>query len=235
MKPVWEDHLHSLAIYHGDVLEFTEPLTADILITDPPYSRAGGQHTGRHSTHGMSDDARQSDQFWLHWFSAAAKRFLSNLNERGCGFIFCDYRTIGSVERAISSADMGWIVSQCLVWDRESIGMGSPFRSSHELIAFIRGPKFEWTGRRDMGNVLRHRWFYGAHEHHPAEKPVGLLRELIQLLPPSDAIVFDPFMGSGSTLVAAQSCGRRGFGIEIEGAHIDTAVQRLQQQVLVMT
>lgn len=233
-QPFWEDERKSLAIYQSDLFEFTVPIMADMFVTDPPYSRAGAIHTGRRTSYGTADDARQSDQFWLRWFTDAARIFLRHVNDDGCGFIFCDYRTINAVERGIANANLGWTVSQCLVWDRECIGMGSPFRSSHELIAFVRGPEFRHTGRKDMGNVFRHKWFYGAHKHHPAEKPVGLIAQLIKSVEPSgsDTIVFDPFMGSGSTLVAVQSIGRRGFGVEIEEEYCRVAVDRLQRAVL---
>jgi site-specific DNA-methyltransferase (adenine-specific) len=231
-QPYWEDERRSLAIYHADIFEFTEPITADIIVTDPPYSRAGALHSGRRAARLMSDESRESDQFWLRWFTDAARVFLPHVSPAGCGFIFCDYRTINAVERAISGADSGWHVSQCLVWDRESTGMGSPFRASHELIAFIRGPRYRHEGKKNIRNVLRHSWFYGAHKHHPAEKPAELIAELIRSVGPSDSITFDPFMGSGSTLVAAQSIGRRAFGVEIEERYCERAVKRLQQSVM---
>ena len=107
-------------------------------------------------------------------------------------------------------------VTQCLVWDRASLGLGSPFRASHELIAFMRAPNFEWRGHKDVRNVLRFRWPYGAHPNHPAEKPVKLLEFLVTRTIPLGGLVFDPFCGSGSTLVAAKNLGRRAIGIEIE-------------------
>lgn len=232
MEPYYEMADGASVIYHGDTLDFTAPIVADVLLTDPPYSRAGSLHTGRRNRAVRHNDARDGDQFWLYWFRSAIKSSLSHINESGCGFIFSDYRTIGLVEDAVASADLGWQVSQCIVWDRECIGMGSPFRASHELIAFVRGPEFRWTGPKDLGNVIRHKWFYGSHEHHPAEKPVGLLRQLIQTVAPTDGIVFDPFLGSGSTLLAARSCGRRAFGVELEEQYCERAAQRLQQAYL---
>jgi DNA modification methylase len=232
MKPFYERD--GITIYHGDALDFTEPVVADIFVTDPPYSRAGAVHTGRSSIAGTASDAAGSDQFWLYWFSSAAQRLTERTRPDGCGFVFCDYRTIALVEKAMARASTGWSVSQCLVWDRQSMGLGSPFRASHELIAFCRGPKFVWAGSKSITNVLRYRWPYGEHEHHPAEKPVSLLSFLIETTTQPGALVLDPFAGSGSTLVAARQTGREAIGMELEEVHCITAVERLSQSVMLL-
>lgn len=217
----------AVTLYCGDMLKSPIPLV-DAFITDPPYSRAGSLHTGRTAS---QTDLLGSDQFWLHWFNAVVKRLTDRVRPEGHGFVFTDYRTVNLVERAFLASGSGWYMSQCLVWDRESIGLGSPFRASHELIAFVRGPKFEWQGPRDMGNVLRFRWPYLGHEHHEAEKPVPLLEALVATTRPG-SLILDPFAGSGSTLVAARNLGRTAVGIELERKYCDTAVRRLSQDVL---
>jgi site-specific DNA-methyltransferase (adenine-specific) len=227
--PYWTDG--QVTLHLGDMLETPIPAVADVFITDPPYSRAGALHTGR--TNSQADLAG-SDQFWLHWFNVATKRITDRTRPDGHGFVFTDYRTVALVERAFLASGAGWRVSQCLVWDRESIGLGSPFRASHELIAFARGPKFEWKGKRDMGNVLRCRWPYGAHENHEAEKPVPLLETLVATAP-AGALILDPFAGSGSTLVAARNLGRRAIGVELDERYAERAARRLSQEVLVTT
>jgi adenine-specific DNA-methyltransferase len=219
----------AIQLWHGDVLSLPQTTRADVFVTDPPYARAGAVHTGRTSAGGTQSDAAGADQFWLFWFNEVCKRLTVATKPTGCGFVFCDYRTIHLVERAFSNHGSGWLVTQCLVWHRKAMGLGSPFRASHELIAFCRGPAFEWGGRRDLVNVLEHRWVYGEHEHHPAEKPVGLLRFLIEETTKPGDIVLDPFCGSGSTLVAARASGRRAVGVEIEEVHCNTARRRLDQ------
>jgi adenine-specific DNA-methyltransferase len=71
-------------------------------------------------------------------------------------------------------------------------------------------------------------WSYTGNRFHPTQKPVEALKPLIAAFCPADGIVLDPFCGSGSTLVAAKELGRRYVGIEIEGAHCDTAARRLE-------
>lgn len=81
MRPFYERD--GITIYHGDALAFTRPITADVFVTDPPYSRAGAMHTGRSSVAGTAADAAGSDQFWLYWFAEAARRASARRCRRG--------------------------------------------------------------------------------------------------------------------------------------------------------
>jgi site-specific DNA-methyltransferase (adenine-specific) len=229
MTPYYADD--QVVLYHGDALSQPTPEVAHAFVTDPPYSRAGALHTGRTNSNG---DLLGSDQFWLYWFTDVAKRLTARTRPDGHGFVFTDYRTVGLVERAFAEVRTDWRVSQCLVWDRESIGLGSPYRASHELIAFVRGPEFRWELARDIRNVLRFRWPYGTHPNHEAEKPVPLLEKLIDDTTLAGSVVLDPFAGSGSTLVAARNLGRRAIGVEIEERYCEIAARRLAQDVLPM-
>lgn len=104
-----------IRLYNGDALAIGVNQRAQVFVTDPPYSRAGSLHTGTTGPN-AARDALASDQFWEHWFRDAAAR-MCQVTER-CGFVFCDYRTINSVERAFAASGTGWNVSQCLVWGR---------------------------------------------------------------------------------------------------------------------
>lgn len=225
MKCVYDER--SIRLFDGDALELPEWLGGDLFLTDPPYARAGGIHNGRRN--GEQVEAAGADQFWLFWFKDVCKRLLKTMKPEGCGFIFCDYKTVSLVERAIASTGSGWAMTQCLVWDRECFGMGTPFRAAHELVAFCRGPEFQWGGRKNMSNVLRFRWPYGRHEHHPAEKPVALMQSLIEETTQPGALVVDPFTGSGPVLVAAQASGRQAIGVELDPEHRKTTMARLAQ------
>lgn len=233
MKPYYADDL--VTLYHGDCREVPDYLLrGDAFIADPPYSRAGAASTGRTNTAGRAGAVAESDQFWVAWFCEVAHRMCFTAKATSCGFVFCDYRTIHLVERAFAHSDIGFTVSQALVWNRMAMGLGSPFRASHELIAFVRGPKFEHTGSRSDRNVLDYRWPYGEHENHPAEKPVALLQYLVEFAAKPGQTVVDLFAGSGSTLVAAKRAGRRAIGVELDERHCETAARRLAQDVLIL-
>jgi site-specific DNA-methyltransferase (adenine-specific) len=222
-KLAYEDAL--VTLYHGDSLELS-PVSADAIVTDPPYSRTGASTVSTTAV-GKAREIIAADQFWMRWFGQAARQIAACVKPSGCGFIFTDYRTIHLIEQALADTGTGWLMSQALVWDRDSIGLGSPFRASHEMIAFCHGPAFRWTGPRNCGNVLVHRWPYGRHRHHPTEKPVELLGLLIELVTRPGDVVLDLFAGSGSTLVAAKLAGRRAIGCELVDAYCSIAARRL--------
>jgi DNA modification methylase len=201
------------------------------IIADPPYSRAGGAHTSRGATARVAVHSALvgSDQFWEHWFSRQWQVIATVSEPWACGMIFCDYRTIGALERALMASQSGWSVSQCAVWDRGSIGLGSPMRSQYELIAFARGPEFKWDGRKDIANVFRCAWPYGTHPNHPSEKPVALLRDILRDF--AHGRVLDPFCGSGSSGVAARELGLDWDGIEQDAETAKVAADRLGRRL----
>ncbi len=224
MKLLHEDA--ALRFFRGDALATPVEIQADHFIIDPPYARAGNVHTGRVSAGSKLGEIYGSDQFWAHWFGDVVARTTAATKPTGHGFVFCDYRTMHLVERCFLQRSE-WTASQCLVWDREGCGMGSPFRASHELIAFVRGPEFKWTGRRDLTNVIRCRWPYGAHPNHEAEKPVDLLVKLMVDASAEGSLWLDNFAGSASSGIAARKCGRRWVGIEADEERSVAAVARL--------
>jgi hypothetical protein len=118
---------------------------------------------------------------------------------------------------------------QVLIWDKGgALGMGAldiPWKPDHEEI-YVLGKGF--TGRRDCGSVLYCPPVQSMAKNgrqHPNEKPVGLMSMLIRKVP---GVILDPFMGSGSTLVAAARAGRRAIGIELHPGHFETACKRLR-------
>lgn len=206
-------------LYEGDCLTILPRLPAgsvDAVITDPPYAMAGSVSNGRH--------ALADDQFFGHWFAdvwAAAARVCS---PAGHAFVFCDWRTIGVMAKAIDRTD--WRATQALVWDRDGLGMGVPFRATYEMILYARGPE---AARLPVGtvatNIVRERWPYGRKTFHPAEKPVALLRRLVRWS--GARTILDPFAGSGSTIIAALMEGRSCIAIEREASYCDVARRRL--------
>ena len=225
MEPYYEQD--GITIYHGDCREVLPMVhEATCLLTDPPYTAAGGSSNGRSS--------ELDYQFFEHWLRDIGKLTKQALTQDACGLWFCDWRTLSVLTRALRDEgewqrSPGWFVSQSLVWDREHIGMGSPFRNQFEMLAFWRGPDFKSQMPKNIGTVIRHRWPYGRHEFHPAEKPVKLCRQLLEWMP---GTVLDPFMGSGTTLRAAKDLARNAIGIECDERLCEVAAGRLAQQVL---
>lgn len=116
-----------------------------------------------------------------------------------------------------------------LVWDKKSIGMGYNWRRMHEWIAYCPQPKHELRSKA-LGDIVRAK--VPATKVHATEKPLDCLRPIILNSSDEGSTVLDPFGGSGSTLVAAKSLGRRAIGIEIEERYCEIAARRLSQGVL---
>lgn len=214
--PYYEDEL--VTLYHGDCLEFVEWLTADVLVTDPPYgigwarpalSSAGYGKRGRQVPHdGISNDDSTDvrDAALSQWGSKPSLVF-------------------GSWS-AVPPSGKG----ETLVWRKPAttgvFGARRGFRKDTELI-FVRG---KWpdvpVSRSSVFETDGHHTAY--HYGHPHSKPVTLLRELIDACP--DGAIADPFAGSGSTLVAARISGRRCIGVELDERYCEIAARRLGQQ-----
>ncbi len=207
-----------------DILGAWEGSPGAIVITDPPYSSGGFQETGK--TAG-SIGTRANASIALDTLSTRGYlRLISGVMRRMRWaeevFVFTDWKMWTHTTDAVEEG--GFRVRNMLVWDKEQMGMGMPWRNQHELIAFgKRNPASLMTGK--FGNVLRHP--RTGNIYHPTEKPVGLLRALIENS--AGAAVVDPFMGSGSTGIAAAQEGRPFFGFEMDERHFATACRRIAE------
>lgn len=214
MKPYFDDGL--VQLYHGDCLEVDEWLTADVLVTDPPYGIPGGR-LGRHDAGGIQTHA---DAVW----DSLEVRDLA-LDAWG---VEKPRLVFGTPKDKTPPAHRGVPI----VWDKgNSPGMGDhtwPFGANYELV-WVLGDG--WSGKR-INSVIRspHSSQAAAAIGHPTPKPVALMELLMSYAPPG--VVADPFVGSGSTLVAAQRLGRRAIGVEIDEKYCEIAARRLEQQPL---
>lgn len=122
-----------------------------------------------------------------------------------------------------------------LVWDKGgALGMGDlriPWKPDHEEI-YVLGEPERFVGRRDSGSVIYCPPVQSMAKNgrlHPNEKPVALLCKLMEKLP--DGVVIDPFMGSGSTIVAAHRLGRPSIGIESDPVYFERACKRIEMEM----
>jgi site-specific DNA-methyltransferase (adenine-specific) len=123
---------------------------------------------------------------------------------------------------------------QMLVWDKGGLGMGWHYRRSYEtvLVAEKPGAACRWYGGNNQSNVLRTPKIIPSASQHPTPKPVALLATLIRCHTREGDLVVDPFVGAGTTLLAAKQLGRRCIGVEIDEHWCEIAALRLQQDVL---
>src|SRR5690606_25017264 len=208
----------TVTLHHGDCLEVTGWLNADVLVTDPPYGMGytgfGGRRgeprrtAGRLSIAGDNDTAIR-DAVLEMW--------------RGPALVFGRW----SIPDPVNTR-------QVLIWDKSDNGpvMGAldlPWGPSFEEV-YVLGCGF--IGKRE-GAVIKARGYTSSDADrpgHPTPKPVGLMELLISKCPPG--IVADPFAGSGATLIAARNQGRRAIGVEVDERYCEVIASRLSQDVL---
>lgn len=226
LKPYYENG--GVTIYHGDCLEVLDGLAVRLsaFVTDPPFAFAGG------ISNGMTSQA--SDQFFTFWWRSVCQKIIRLCGPAGCGFIWCDWKSIPAFSSGFTLDEHNyeaWRVAQMLFHYREMPGMGQPFRSSVDMIGYVRGPKHKNPPiPNTTQNFISSYWYYGKHDHHPAEKSPGIAKRLVQWA--GAGPILDPFMGSGTTLLAAKSLGVGAIGIELEEHFCETAARRLEQEVL---
>lgn len=214
MKPYYEDDL--VQLFHGDCREVAAWLEADVLVTDPPYGM-----TLRSSRSGAFGNLAIANDETL----AARGEALTVWGDRPA-LIFGRWSEPHPVGTRM-----------VLTWEKgEHVGMGDlslPWKPNTEEI-YVLGSGF--TGKR-TGSVLKCYAIAGSvgraqdgTRSHPTEKPLGLMGELVRKCPPG--AIADPFAGSGSTLVAAKSEGRKAIGVEFDERYCEIAARRLAQDTL---
>lgn len=117
-------------------------------------------------------------------------------------------------------------IKELIIWDKMRIGMGNGFRKQYEAILVLQKgrPKYRNKG---LSNIMREKRLNNT-DRHVHEKPIPLLKRLIEHSSDSDHIVLDPFVGSGSTAVTCKELGRQFIGIEMEKKYVEIAKKRLQ-------
>jgi len=123
---------------------------------------------------------------------------------------------------------------QAVVWDKGGLGMGIHFRRNYEFVLIAQNgtPCRVWNGGNDTPNVWRINKIIPQEWQHPTIKPVKLMEKPIMIFTNGGDLILDPFMGSGTTLVAAKQLGRKAIGIEIEERYCEIAAKRLGQEVM---
>jgi DNA modification methylase len=206
-----------ITIYHGDCREIMPHLPkVDLVLTDPPYGINAG------------DQWRQRSRTKL----ALAKDYGSNEWDRNRidDALMLEILSMGNLSIVFGGNYYECLPysSRWLVWDKENTGD-------------FADCELAWTNTSGAIRKIRYRWNGMLQEHggkhkeirfHPTQKPVPVMKWCIGIAGDSAQTILDPFMGSGTTLVAARDMGRKCIGIEIEEKYCEVAVRRLSQGVL---
>ena len=216
--------------------------TADLIFTDPPYNvPIDGHATGLGKTR-HREFAFASGEMTREQFAEFLRTTLSNAatvaKDGAIAFICMDWRHMGELLDA-GEAVFSEMKNLC-VWNKRNGGMGSFYRSKHELIFVFKVGTAAHTNSFGLGETGRYRtnvWDYagisslGAKRMeelsmHPTVKPVALIADAIRDCSRRGEIVLDIFGGSGSTLIAAETCGREARLLEYDPIYCDTIINR---------
>ncbi len=216
---------------------------AQMVFTDPPYNVPINGHVSglgkvKHREFAMAAGEMTNEQFTA--FLATVFQNLAGHSASGAiHFICMDWRHIGEVIAA-GSAAFSELKNLC-IWAKTNGGMGSLYRSQHELVFVFKAGTGPHINNVELGRHGRYRtnvWSYAGINSfgkerdaelalHPTVKPVRLVADAILDCSKRGGIVLDAFAGSGTTLIAAEKTGRRGYGIELDPQYCDVIVQRL--------
>ncbi|MEI8390221.1 MAG: DNA methyltransferase [bacterium] len=213
---------------------------ANMIFTDPPYNvKVDGHVCGlgkiKHKEFYMASGEMSEEEFQN--FLSGSFNLLKEFSKDGSLHYICmDWRHIKEIINAGSIYDE---FKNLCVWNKDNGGMGSLYRSKHELIFIFKNGKQSHINNVELGSHGRYRtnvWDYpGANsfgrdknnlKFHPTVKPVEMVKDAILDVTARNDIVLDAFLGSGTTLIAAEKSGRVCYGIELEALYIDTTIRR---------
>lgn len=239
-------------VFCGDALDeqsysfLLDGKLADAVFTDPPYNdQIDGYVTGFGKVH-HPEFPMASGEMSEREFTDFLRRVFGQLvrcsQDGSLHFICMDWRHINEL-LAAAEQEYSELKNLC-VWVKESGGQGSLYRSQHELVFVFRAGEGRHRNNVQLGRYGRYRtnvWQYprvrsGSSDAaearlaalHPTVKPTAMVADAILDCTVRGEIILDPFLGSGTTLIAAESTGRIGYGIELERRYVDLAVRRWQ-------
>ena len=215
---------------------------AEMVFTDPPYNvpidhNVSGLGRVRHREFAMASGEMSEAEF-TDFLRIAFERLAAVSQDGAIHFACMDWRHMGEM-LAAGKAVYGELKNLC-VWNKSNAGMGSFYRSKHELVFVWKVGTGSHVNNFELGQHGRHRtnvWDYpgattmraGRLEElamHPTVKPVAMVADAVKDCSRRKGIVLDAFMGSGTTLIAAERTGRRACGIELDPAYVDVALRR---------
>ena len=235
------------AIERDSYAQLMEQDLAAAVFTDPPYNvkvdgHVCGLGTIKHREFAMAS-SEMTEAEYLRFLTGAFDGMCGNSSAGALIYACMDWRHI-DVLLAAGRSRQAELLNLC-VWVKTNAGMGSFYRSQHELVAVFRNKDAAHRNNIQLGRFGRNRtnvWNYaGANAFprkggksdlalHPTVKPIRLVSDAILDSTQPNDIILDPFIGSGTTILAAERTRRRCFGMEIDPLYVDLAIERWQRQ-----
>jgi DNA modification methylase len=244
--------LDSHRLYCGSALDLAAFHTvlagerAAAVVIDPPYNvKIKGHVSGKgkitHREFPMAAGEMTEAEF-TSFLQQALGHLSANCREGALIYSCMDWRHMAEILAAARGAGLD-LLNLC-VWAKTNGGMGTLYRSRHELIFVFKNGQAPHLNNVQLGRFGRNRsnvWNYPSANSfsrkkgsprldlHPTAKPIALVADAILDSTERGDIVLDAFVGSGTTILAAERTGRRCYGIELDSRHVDTAIRRWQR------
>jgi DNA modification methylase len=217
--------------------------SAAMVFADPPYNvkvssiQGRGKIKHREFVAGSGEMSRAD---FIQFLEQALGLTAQHSSDGSIHYVCMDWKHIGELlaagERVYSE------LKNLIVWAKTNAGQGSFYRSQHELIFAFKNGDAPHRNNFELGQHGRHRsnlWTYAGVNTfranrldelaiHPTVKPVALVADAMRDCSRRGEVVLDPFVGSGTTILAAERVGRRGYGLDLDPLYVDAAVRRWQ-------
>ena len=248
VKPYYEQD--GITIYHGDcreILPTLAPKSVRLLWTDPPYghNNQNGDLQSARVRDGVKGARVKGVKKIANDDAKEMKTVVDTALDLVVPLLIPDCCCCCCAGGGGPKVTFAWLANRmderglqffhAVVWDKSSRGhgLGWRFRRDYEFVMLCHkaGGRLSWNPERPaMPNIIG--FNPTRNEHHPTEKPLSLVSTFVGLTTQPGETVLDPFMGSGTTLLAAKLEGRQAIGIEIEEKYCEIAANRLRQKVL---
>ena len=195
----------------------------DMVLTDPPY---GMDFNSNHRKEKHKKIENDGDLFWLDSFVGEIYRIAKNNTAH---YVFCSFHNVDKFKVAIEKK---FKLKNILIWEKNNTSMGDlkgDFAPKYEMIMFFHKGRRLINGSRDA-NIIK--FARTGNKLHPTEKPVDMIQYLLEKFSDKMSVVFDPFMGSGTTGVACVNTGRRFIGIELDESYFHLAEKRINEALI---
>lgn len=220
----WQSPCKSVLLVNGDMLDVKLPCRYDSLITDPPYM---AYKTGRYDA---SAHHRPIGYFcpsvWMPYIVPQSFDVASYL-------VWCRWDSFSEIATAATSCKL--LVKNCIVWAKSNHTSGDltgNFAFKHEMAVFaVRGKWKLVAGKRDSNLWNESVLFSKAKRIHPTQKPEPLMERSVLNCCKEGGVVYDPFMGSGTTGIACVRHNRVFIGVEKDSQYFDSAVDRIKKEL----
>ena len=212
-----------MKLLNGDCLELMKELpsgSVDLVLTDPPYGMDFQSHFRKEMYSKIGNDKV------LDWLESYVDEWFRILKDNTAVYFFCSWHNVDIFKQAIEKK---FKIKNILIWEKNNTSMGDlkgSYAPKYEMIIFAHKGRKLLNGFRYADVIKANRT---GNKLHPTEKPVDLLELFIKNSSDENAVVFDGFMGSGSTGVACINTNRDFIGIELDENYFNIAKKRIEE------